>query len=289
MKKRYAQVGVGHRSMMYSTALAGPFADSSELVALSDNNEGRLRLRAQWLLERGMAVKTYGDNQFDQMVAETRPDVVVVTTKDSTHDDYICRAMELGCDVITEKPMTTDAEKCRRILDTPEAHRPPLRVTFNYRYSPPRTQVKDLLMSGIIGNVVSVDFHWLLDTQPRRRLLPPLAPQQGQLRRADGAQGHPPLRPGELVAVHRARDGLRHRRRATSTRPRPPTRYGLTRARRALPGLPGSRHAARSTWTCAPTASSRASTWTTSSTTATSATGASSAPTSTSRTPCTWP
>ena len=35
-----------------------------------------------------------------------------------THADYICRAMELGCDVITEKPMTTDAEKCQRILDT---------------------------------------------------------------------------------------------------------------------------------------------------------------------------
>jgi hypothetical protein len=37
-------------------------------------------------------------------------------------------------------------------------------VTFNYRYSPPRSQVKDLLMSGVIGDVLSVDFHWLLDT-----------------------------------------------------------------------------------------------------------------------------
>jgi predicted dehydrogenase len=37
-------------------------------------------------------------------------------------------------------------------------------VTFNYRYSPPRAQVKDLLMSGEIGDVLSVDFHWLLNT-----------------------------------------------------------------------------------------------------------------------------
>jgi predicted dehydrogenase len=37
-------------------------------------------------------------------------------------------------------------------------------VTFNYRYSPPRTQVKDLLMAGTIGDVLSVDFHWLLNT-----------------------------------------------------------------------------------------------------------------------------
>jgi predicted dehydrogenase len=37
-------------------------------------------------------------------------------------------------------------------------------VTFNYRYSPFRSQVKELLMSGEIGDVLSVDFHWLLNT-----------------------------------------------------------------------------------------------------------------------------
>jgi predicted dehydrogenase len=37
-------------------------------------------------------------------------------------------------------------------------------VTHNYRYAPARTQVKDLLMSGEIGDVLSVDFHWLLNT-----------------------------------------------------------------------------------------------------------------------------
>jgi predicted dehydrogenase len=98
------------------------------------------------------------------MIAETKPDVVVVTTMDSTHDHYICRAMELGCDVITEKPMTTDAEKCQRIIDTQKATERRLRVTFNYRYAPFRTQVKDLLMSGVIGDIKSVDFHWMLDT-----------------------------------------------------------------------------------------------------------------------------
>ncbi|MCA9896490.1 MAG: Gfo/Idh/MocA family oxidoreductase, partial [Anaerolineae bacterium] len=68
------------------------------------------------------------------------------------------------CDVITEKPMTTDAVKARRILDTQARTGRKVTVTFNYRYSPPRTQIKDLLMSGVIGEVTSVDFHWLLDT-----------------------------------------------------------------------------------------------------------------------------
>jgi predicted dehydrogenase len=88
---------------------------------------------------------------------------VIVTTKDSFHDVYMVRAMELGCDVITEKPMTTDAQKCQRIIDTQRATGRRCRVTFNYRYSPPRTQMKALLMSGVIGEVLSLDFHWMLD------------------------------------------------------------------------------------------------------------------------------
>jgi predicted dehydrogenase len=164
-KKRYAQVGLGHRSMMYSNAVVEHFADSAELVGLCDSNEGRLRLRADWARENGAEVPTYGDGQFDQMIAEIKPDVVIVATVDCTHDRYICRAMELGCDVMTEKPMTTDEHKCQRILDARRVTGRECRVTFNYRYAPARTQVKDLLMADVIGNVVSVDFHWLLDTK----------------------------------------------------------------------------------------------------------------------------
>jgi predicted dehydrogenase len=165
IKKRYAIVGVGDRSFMYLKALVEQFSDTCELAALCDNNAGRLSLRAAWARENGIAVSTYRDDQFDQMVAETKPDVVIVTTRDCAHDAYICRALEFGCDVMTEKPMTTDEYKCQRILDTQQQTGRNCTVTFNYRYAPPRTQIKDLLMSGVIGNVVSVDFHWLLDTR----------------------------------------------------------------------------------------------------------------------------
>jgi hypothetical protein len=72
--------------------------------------------------------------------------------------------MNAGCDVITEKPMTTDAPQCLQILETCRRTGRRCRVAFNYRYSPPRAQVKDLLMRGEIGDVLSVDFHWLLNT-----------------------------------------------------------------------------------------------------------------------------
>jgi predicted dehydrogenase len=72
--------------------------------------------------------------------------------------------MECGVDVISEKAMAVDAGQVQRILDTRRRTGRKLRVTFNYRYAPPATQLKHLLMSGVIGEVLSVDFHWLLNT-----------------------------------------------------------------------------------------------------------------------------
>ncbi|HOK04378.1 MAG TPA: Gfo/Idh/MocA family oxidoreductase [Victivallales bacterium] len=88
---------------------------------------------------------------------------LIVTTIDSFHDEYICMALENGFDVITEKPMTIDEKKCKRILETQKKTGRKVRVTFNYRYAPVRSQVKELLMTGIIGDILSVDFHWMLN------------------------------------------------------------------------------------------------------------------------------
>lgn len=164
-RQRFAQVGLGIRSELYSQALVEDLSSKNQLVALCDTNAGRLNRRAAWARERGAEVKTYAANEFERMIAECKPNCVIVTPPDCFHDLYICRAMEMGCDVITEKPLTISAEKCQHILDTQRTTGRTCKVTFNYRYSPPRTQVKDLLMSGVIGQVLSVDFHWMLDTR----------------------------------------------------------------------------------------------------------------------------
>ena len=161
----YAIVGLGGRHRMYARAIAEKFSDRAGVVALCDSNPGRLELAMREATANGDAPSAYAAKAFDRMLAETRPEWVIVTTVDRYHDDYICRALEAGCHVITEKPMTTDEMKCGRILETQRNTAGEVRVTFNYRYAPPRSQVKELLLSGVIGDVVSVDFHWLLNTR----------------------------------------------------------------------------------------------------------------------------
>jgi predicted dehydrogenase len=164
-RRRYAIVGTGSRHELYQDAIEVEYAASAELVALSDSNPGRVEVARQRSKTNGAKIPPgYAAADFDRMIAETKPDQVIVTTSDAFHHQFIIRAMELGCDVITEKPMTTTAETCQAIMDARRRTGRNCRVTFNYRYSPPRTQVKDVLMSGEIGDVQSVDFHWLLNT-----------------------------------------------------------------------------------------------------------------------------
>ena len=164
-RRKYVNVGVGSRSRMYLTAITKTFAKDNELVAVCDTNPGRMDTALKFVASNGgKAPKKYLAADFDKMIKETKPDCVIVTCPDAFHDEYIVRALDAGCDCITEKPMTTTPEKAQRILDACKRNNRHVRVLFNYRYSPPRTQVKDLLMSDEIGDVLSVDFHWLLNT-----------------------------------------------------------------------------------------------------------------------------
>ena len=164
--KRYAIVGTGGRYAMYLRAIQKEFSNSAQLTGLCDINPHRVKVAADYAVKLGGdPVPTFGADEFDSMVRETNPDIVIVTSVDRTHDRYIIRAMELGCDVVTEKPMTVTAEKCQAILDATRTTGRELRVTFNYRYAPRASQVKALLQQNIVGNIKSVHFEWLLDTR----------------------------------------------------------------------------------------------------------------------------
>ncbi len=165
-RTRFAFVGTGGRAISFIEPLVTTYAATSELVALCDLSPARMAyynglLAGEW---RYGAVPAYPASEFDAMLQREKPDVVFVCSKDSTHHDYIVRALHAGCDVITEKPLTIDAPKCRAILDAVRATGRRVRVAFNYRWAPFRTKLKELLTAGTIGRVHSVNLEYLLDT-----------------------------------------------------------------------------------------------------------------------------
>ncbi len=163
-KKRYVLVGTGSRASMFIDALITSYHAENELVALCDLSQVRMDWHNQRIQSHtGSPVPTYSADQFDAMLVETHPDTVIVTTIDSTHHLYIIRALEQGYDVITEKPMTTDLEKLKAIMQAVERTGRSLRVTFNARYGLANTLVRKLILQGVIGKPLAVNFAWTLD------------------------------------------------------------------------------------------------------------------------------
>jgi predicted dehydrogenase len=159
-KTRLAIIGTGIRAIdMWGKDVLADYSDYVEFVGLCDPNPGRVQFAKKYI---GANCPTFTD--FDKMVAEIKPDRIIVTTVDAFHDQYIIKGMKAGCDIITEKPMTTDEHKCRAILNAEKKTGRNCTVTFNYRYAPHRAKLKELLDEGVIGTVTSADFHWYLDT-----------------------------------------------------------------------------------------------------------------------------
>jgi len=167
MKKKYVLVGTGGRAEFFYRSIVTDYKETSDLVAFCDINQTRMDYANQLLEEKYdyPKIATYLANEFDQMIEQEKPDIVIVTSVDRTHHTYIVRALELGCDVITEKPMTVDAEKTQEIIDAINKTGNEVRVTFNYRYAPHNTKIREIIRDGVIGDVYSVNFEWALDTQ----------------------------------------------------------------------------------------------------------------------------
>lgn len=160
---KYAVIGTGSRSEMYYNALVNneKIKKENELAALLDLNQTRMKYVNNKL---GLDLPIYKPHQFDKMIEKESIEGIIITTKDSHHDEYIIKGLKNNLKVITEKPMTTDEKKCQEIVDTMEETGNDLTVTFNYRYSPYRSKVKELLQEGTIGKLTMVEFHWYLDT-----------------------------------------------------------------------------------------------------------------------------
>lgn len=170
-QERYGLIGTGSRAGMYIGALTGTqlgaerVPDVAELVAWSDVNPGRLDVYERQVVAAGHPVPArYEVDDVERMIRDERLDRVIVTTPDFTHADYVVRALRAGADVVVEKPLTIDAESVRRIGAAIAETGREVITTFNYRYSPRNSTLRQVIADGEIGAVTSVHFEWALDT-----------------------------------------------------------------------------------------------------------------------------
>jgi predicted dehydrogenase len=162
---RYALAGAGHRAQMYVDAITGAHRDRAELVAIVEPNP----VRADYYVDRVTAAgfpapRTAGPEDLERVIREENVERVIICARDDLHAELIVRSLETGADVVVEKPLTIDAESAARIEDAVERTGRKVVLTFNYRYSPRNSALRKLLQDGEIGEITSIDFTWVLDT-----------------------------------------------------------------------------------------------------------------------------
>lgn len=158
--KKFVLVGCGSRGVNgYAIPLVKEYGEYATLSGVYDINRKRAELVSDYT---GKDIPVFDD--FDKMLDEIKPDSVIVTTKDADHDYYIVKAMEKGCDVVSEKPVTTTFEKALNIKKAKEKYGKDIIVTFNLRHHPLFLKAKELIKNGEIGEVLSVHYEWMLNT-----------------------------------------------------------------------------------------------------------------------------
>ena len=100
---------------------------------------------------------------FAAMLSETKPDGVIVTSKDSTHAQYVVSALEAGIDTFSEKPLCTTRAQVRDIREAATTSSAQGFVTHNMRFMPDMLELRRRIQAGDIGKVLSIQFTETLD------------------------------------------------------------------------------------------------------------------------------
>ncbi len=158
-KKRYVIVGASSRCRsMFLINLVENFADTVEITGVYDPN----RVRAEHFKEiAGDQMTIYDD--FDKMLDAEKPDAVLVTTTDKYHHEYIIRALKKGYNAISEKPITNTYESCIEIAKAVSETGKSVATTFNCRFMPIFAKMKEIIMSGKLGNILNVNYEYFLN------------------------------------------------------------------------------------------------------------------------------
>lgn len=153
-------IGLGSIGQRHLRNLRALYGASVRICAFRERNLKRL------LNNKGEVVDGALEDVYDVVVyqdlgkclQQENIDVVIVSTITSKHIEYAIKAVEAGCDVFIEKPLSHNLERVDELLEKARINDAVVQVGFQLRYHPCVRFVKELISSNQLKNVFSVDF-----------------------------------------------------------------------------------------------------------------------------------
>ena len=142
---RFALIGCGDIGILRAKALAQ--TAGCRLVAAVDTDVAKATASAS-LVPGAVALVDWRE-----AVHRADVDAVIVSTPPSLHEEMTVTALEAGKHVLCEKPLARTPDECRAMVAAAERTGKRLATGFNYRFYPSFSRARELLDSGVIGEL----------------------------------------------------------------------------------------------------------------------------------------
>lgn len=148
-----AILGVGGRGGDSYGKIINGMKDKYKIVSLCDLRPERLNRFGE---KFGVAENELftGENDF---FAKKRADVIIIATQDKDHVRQAIKALELGYDILLEKPISDDKTELERLLAAQKKYGGKVLVCHVLRYAPAFMKVAELIDGGEIGRLVAIN------------------------------------------------------------------------------------------------------------------------------------
>lgn len=123
----------------------------AKIVAVCD----RELLMAEQVAVRYGLPNYYDD--FSRLLEKEKPDVVHITTPPQAHLGIALQALEAGCHVYVEKPLTLNHLDSEQLVSTAIKKNRKLTIGYTYLFDPPAVQLRKLYADGLLGEIIHID------------------------------------------------------------------------------------------------------------------------------------
>jgi len=150
---KLAFIGCGRIAAVHANSVIKYVSDTKhpiEIVALIDTN---LASAEEFKNKYNLSCKIF--TQLEEATQETALDSVIISVPHYLHEDLALRAFRQKLNVLLEKPMAHTLDSAHRILDQSRRSDNIFMIAENSQYWPEILKVKDLLLDGVIGEVVT--------------------------------------------------------------------------------------------------------------------------------------
>ncbi len=145
-------IGAGNRGTVYGTYAANNPSEM-KIIGLAEPNKYR---NDKYAAQHDIIAENRFDTWEEVFERPKFADAVIISTPDNLHFAPCMKALEMGYDVLLEKPIAPTEKECRAILAMAKKTGRIVAVCHVLRYAPYFVKMRELITKGAIGEVVSV-------------------------------------------------------------------------------------------------------------------------------------